>query len=105
MKSNAEILRNAAGIMKRQGHARFYLVGPNNEVCLMGAINQALTGRPTRWLSRADRLRDMVGIYLYRNKITTLGSPVAWNNQEATTGAQVISALRGTARASAARAR
>lgn len=91
-KSNIDVLRMAALIIKKQGHAKHYLVDNRNHVCLAGAINQALTGDPMKWPTRTRRLINLIGEYI--GDI----DPVAWNNAAKRRPSEVIAALRGTAK-------
>lgn len=99
-KTDAAMLLKAADIMKKQGHAKMKLVDKDGKVCLLGAINQALTGRPTGWPMRSSRLLHLVEDYLSRKAKKPPGSfnAISWNNEHRRRGHEVVSALRGAAR-------
>jgi hypothetical protein len=99
--TNAEALRKAANIMKKKGHAKHELEDKQGRVCLLGAINMALFGRPASFGDkRSDSLLSHVAAYLSRKlgkRVTDFGA-VDWNNDRQRKGEEVIAALRGTAR-------
>ena len=100
--TNAELLRKAADIMKKRGHAKHELQDDKGRVCLLGALAAAVSGDPHDFASkRPERLLGYVAEYLtrkLRKRINGYGA-VDWNNEPTTKINDVIAALRGTARA------
>jgi hypothetical protein len=104
--SDVAVLRKAANYMKAHGYVKDYLE-KDGRVCLLGAINIALTGDAFSFPARSDKLLECVATYLCRQNRKPLGSidAVGWNNEFRRRKAEVIAALRGTASSLAARAR
>lgn len=100
---DAEVLRKAANLMKKSGHARGRLITPDGQMCLAGAINMAVNRDPVNWGTRTNKLLRKVADYLCRKQKLPAGSidPVSWNNYSAKDGEEVIAALRGAARSAA----
>lgn len=96
----ATLLRKAASIMKKRGHAKMVLEDSKGRVCLIGAINTALSGSPACWTRDGDRLLTSVETFLRRKFKQPRGgfNAITWNNDPSRDGDEVIAALRGAAR-------
>lgn len=100
MKTDAELLRKAADLMRKRGHAKHRLEDSRGRVCLFGAISLAICGNPEGMPNRAYTLLGRIERYLARKLGTNVNlfDAVEWNNMTSRRGAEVIAALRGAAK-------
>jgi hypothetical protein len=98
--TDTQVLRKAAAIIEERGHAKGKLFDSKGRVCLAGAINSAISGKPSYFgtAGRTIDLLERVGRYLARKtkkeRLRDFSEVVLWNDRARTTAAQVVEALR-----------
>jgi hypothetical protein len=100
------VLRKAANLLTTHGHCKGVLKKLSGEMCVMGAVNEVVSGDG----NRQDSLNDYTTLCAYIVRVLGLGLPrqphstlreqvVAWNNNPDTSKAEVVEGLRRTANA------
>lgn len=95
MQDSRTVLLQAADLIEQHGHLKGLYGNPDEGFCVSGAIWYAITGRPRR----SGMLVSAAPGYLEAIDLLPCGTGglCAWNDNERTTAADVMEALREAA--------
>jgi hypothetical protein len=93
-----QAMLKAANYMEEHGHAKFAIVDENGHVCLLGALNMAVTGSVRGDSNQLSHIcLDKIAAKLGLSTESYAMDAIDWNNAEERTKAEVVNILRATA--------
>lgn len=85
----SEVFAKAADELIKRGHAKYSLCDSRGRVCVAGALNLVVHGRPDWDVYGTDATPFVDGLLSY-----VVGrDPIVWNNEDERTQAEVVAAL------------
>jgi len=94
-------LHQAADLIEKHGHAKYALRNSEGRLCLLGAINMAVTGDPLHELPASCKLYCKVDEVVKKNRpdfpFHRFNHAVDWNNAPERKPEEVIALLREAA--------
>ncbi|TFI30091.1 hypothetical protein [Streptomyces sp. 4R-3d] len=102
--TSSDLFRQAAQIIRKQGHAKGSYTNPRGCVCALGALSTAATGNPTPAETIDPDLLDAMGVLSARIDSDVVDEDdleriADWNDRDSTTATDVIAALEAAAEA------